>query len=91
MSKGGRKPGAKEPIRSLEKIDEMKEWLLRHSSYRNYFLFYFGISWNLLFRCVNPACLANLLGIRPEEIKANIIIEFNGHFSDQLTLPTAAT
>ncbi|WP_243292851.1 site-specific integrase [Bacillus sp. FJAT-47783] len=47
MSKGGRKPGAKEPIRSLEKIDEMKEWLLRHSSYRNYFLFYFGINTGL--------------------------------------------
>lgn len=47
MTKGGRKPGAKEPIRSLEKIDEMKEWLLRNSSYRNYFIFYFGINTGL--------------------------------------------
>ncbi|MBD7939659.1 tyrosine-type recombinase/integrase [Cytobacillus sp. Sa5YUA1] len=47
MKKGGRKPGAKDPIRSLEKIDEIKEWLLRHSSYRNYFLFYFGINTGL--------------------------------------------
>ncbi|MES1054285.1 recombinase, partial [Bacillus thuringiensis] len=25
MAKGGRKPGAKEPIRSLEKVEEMKD------------------------------------------------------------------
>ncbi|MEI4616946.1 site-specific integrase [Bacillus cereus] len=47
MTKGGRQPGAKEPIRSLEKINEMKDWLLRHSTYRNYFLFYFGINTGL--------------------------------------------
>ncbi|MGR5997854.1 integrase [Bacillus cereus] len=43
MAKGGRKPGAKEPIRSLEKIEQMKDWLLQNSSYRNYF---FILLWN---------------------------------------------
>ncbi|CKE53292.1 integrase [Bacillus paranthracis] len=40
MTKGGRKPGANELIRSIEKIEEMKDWLLQNSSYRNYFLFW---------------------------------------------------
>ncbi|MGE7768853.1 tyrosine-type recombinase/integrase [Peribacillus sp. NPDC096540] len=61
MMKGGRQPGAKEPVRSLDKVDEMKEWLLRHSSYRNYFLFYFGINTGLR--------ISDILNLRVKDVR----------------------
>jgi integrase len=42
-----------EPIRDLEKIREMKEYLL-HQSYRNYFLFHFGINSGLRISDILP-------------------------------------
>lgn len=82
MTKGGRKPGAKEPIRSLEKIEEMKEWLLRNSSYRNYFLFYFGVNTGLRISDILNFRVKDVRGkdvtkIKMEKTKKTVEVYFN--------------
>ncbi|MEK4418535.1 tyrosine-type recombinase/integrase [Bacillus sp. FSL K6-0268] len=82
MAKGGRQPGAKEPIRSLEKVEEMKDWLLQNSSYRNYFLFYFGINTGLrisdiLRLRVKDVRGKNVMKIKMEKTETTVEVYFN--------------
>ncbi|WP_254489781.1 hypothetical protein [Bacillus thuringiensis] len=81
MKRGGRKPGAKGLICSLEKIEGIKDWLLKNSSYRNSFLFYFGINTGL--------CISDILRLR---VKYVMKIEMEKRYSlrsvFQFSLPT---
>lgn len=56
-----RTAGKKEPIRNLQKIRQMKEWLLINKTYRDYFLFFLGL--NLGFR------ISDLLRLRVMDVK----------------------
>lgn len=89
MSKGGRQPGAKEPIRSTDKIDEMKEWLLRHSSYRNYFLFYFGINTGLRISDILKLRVKDVRGkdvakIKMKKTEQTVEVYFNGILQQEI-------
>lgn len=57
----GRPPGAKEPVRDIKKIRQMKEWLLVNKTYRDYFLLYLGL--NSGFR------VGNLLRLRVMDVR----------------------
>lgn len=50
---------AVEPIRDIEKIQEIKQYLL-HRSYRNYFLFTFGINSGLRISDILPLCVKDV-------------------------------
>jgi integrase len=50
-----------QPIRSLEEIQRMKDFLLRDGSYRDYFLFTFGINCDLR--------INDLLPLRVEDVR----------------------
>lgn len=94
MAKGGRKPGSKEPIRSLEKIEQMKDWLLQNSSYRNYFLFYFGINTGLrisdiLRLRVKDVRVKDVMKIKMEKTDTTVEVYFNSVLQQEIAKYTS--
>lgn len=89
-----RKENNVQPIRSLEEIQKMKDALLRHCGYRDYFLFVFGINVGLRVSDILPLQVQDIQGkthIRIKERKTgkshNIYV--NEYLRDEIVKYTA--
>src|SRR5699024_11785827 len=78
-----------QPIRSLQEIKKMKDSLYRHSGYRNYFLFVFGINTGLRISDILPLQVHDIrnrqyIRIREQKTEKLRIICINEYLHEEI-------
>ena len=90
-----RTAGVKEPIRDLQKIRQMKEWLLVNKTYRDYFLLYLGLNLGLRISDLLRLRVMDLrnkseLHFVTQKTRREIVIPLNGEIQHEIKKYTAS-